>query len=517
MASTLYRRGRVRSPDHPRATALAVADDGRVAWVGDEAGAEPHASAVDTVVDLGGALVLPGFVDAHAHLSHTGLALRGVDLVGTRTVTEALDRIADAARAQPGLPVFAHGWQEQDWTAGRPMTTAELDRAGGGAVVYASRVDGHSAVVSGPLAARCGATTLDGWSADGFVVRDAKNACRAAFDAARTRGQRRDDVRLALRRAAAEGVAAVHECGGPLLTSAEDFDDVLDLGREPALPATVGYWAEAVTDPEQARALVALHGAAGLAGDLNIDGSVGSHTALLRQDYADEPGCRGTAYRDVAAVRDHVAACALAGVQSGFHVIGDAGLDLVLDGYEAAARLVGTDLVRASRPRLEHAEMLDAAGIAAMARLGIRASVQPAFDAAWGGPEGMYAQRLGAGRVVGTNPYAALAAAGVGLAFGSDSPVTPFGPWAAVRAAVEHRDPVQRVPVEVAVDAHTRGGWAAAGDDTGGVLRVGAPATFAAWDDVELGADGQPVLGGGTPLPICRLTVRNGIVLHEAR
>ena len=516
MPTTLYRRGAVRTPEHAAATALVVGADGRIAFLGDEGGADRHADAVDVVVDLDGALVLPGFVDAHGHVSHTGLGLRGVDLTGTRTVTEALDRVADAARAAPGRPIFAHGWQEQDWTGARPMTAAELDRASSGGVVYASRVDGHSAVVSSVLASASGARSLDGWSPTGYVVRDAKNAARAAFDAARTPGQRRDDVVLALRRAAAEGVVCVHECGGPLLTSAEDFADVLALGRRPDLPATVGYWAEGVTDPEQARALAALHGAAGLAGDLNIDGSIGSRTALLREPYADDPGCRGTSYRDVAAVRDHVAACALAGVQSGFHVIGDAGLDLVLEGYEAAADLVGVDLVRASRPRLEHAEMVDTDGIRRMARLGLRASVQPVFDAEWGGAEGMYATRLGAARAVGTNPYADLVRAGVGLAFGADSPVTPFGPWAAVRAAVAHRDHAQRVSAEVALDAHTRGGWAAAGDDGGGVLRTGGPATFAVWDDVTTGPDGLPVLGGGVPLPLCRLTVRAGVVLYAA-
>ena len=516
MPSTLFRRGLVRTPDHAAATALVVGDDGTVVWLGDEDGAAAHADVVDAVVDLEGALVLPGFVDAHAHVSHTGLGLRSVDLTGTRTVTEALDLVADAARRGRGRPVFAHGWQEQDWTGGRPMTRRELDRASAGGVVYASRVDGHSAVVSSALAAASGAGHLDGWSDDGFVVRDAKNAARATFDGSRTTAQRRDDVELALRTAAAEGIVAVHECGGPLLTSAEDFADVLDLGARPDLPLAVGYWAEAVTEPEQARALVALHGARGLAGDLNVDGSIGSHTALLRADYADEPGCRGTAYRDVADVRDHVAACALAGVQNGFHVIGDAGLDLVLEGYEAAAALVGVDVVRASRPRLEHAEMLDADGVRRMARLGIAASVQPAFDAAWGGPEGMYAQRLGADRVPGINPFAAMAAEGVAMAFGSDAPVTPFAPWAGIRAAVDHRDPTQRVDTATALHAHTVGGWAASGGD-GGVLRVGAPATFAAWSVTTSGEDGLPALGGGVPLPLCRLTVRAGVVLHDGR
>src|SRR6188472_1682220 len=126
---------------------------------------------------------------------------------------------------------------------------------------------------------------------------------------------------------------------------------------------------------------------------------------IRRARYADDAGCRGTAYRSAADVRDHVAACAVAGIQSGFHVIGDAGMDTVLEGYEAAADVVGLDVVRATRPRLEHAEMVDAEGITRMARLGMVASVQPAFDAFWGGAAGMYEARLGRARVPGTNPF----------------------------------------------------------------------------------------------------------------
>jgi predicted amidohydrolase YtcJ len=515
MATRLYRRGRVRTPDRPDATALAVAD-GRVAWLGDEAGAQGHADVVDAVVDLDGALVLPAFVDAHAHLSHTGMGLRGVDLAGTTSVAQALRAVEDAVRRRGGRPTFVLNWQEHDWAEDRAFTAAELDRASFGGVVYASRIDGHSAVVSSALAMISGAPRLDGWQGDGFVTRDAKNAARAAFDAARSGDQRREDITDALRAAAAHGIAVVHECGGPLLTSAGDFADVLDLGRRPDLPRTVGYWAEAVTEPEQATALLALHGATGLGGDLNIDGSIGSHTAHLRAGYADDPACVGTAYRSSAEVRDHVAACAVAGIQSGFHVIGDAGMDTVLEGYEAAARLVGLETVRASRPRLEHAEMVDADGITRMARLGMVASVQPAFDAMWGGAAGMYQARLGPARVPGTNPFAALARGGVALALGSDSPVTPFDPWAAVRAAVEHHDPGQRLDVATALEAHTSGGYAAAREDGAGALRVGGPATFAAWHAPDTGHRGLPEVRAGATLPTCRFTVRDGTVLATA-
>src|SRR5688572_28521327 len=229
MSTTLYRRGRVHTPAHPSATALVVGSDGRVAWLGDEDGADAHRDAVDAVVDLDGAMVLPAFVDAHVHLSHTGMGLRGVDLTGTTSVVEALRAIEAAARRSRGRPVFALNWQEQAWAEGRALTAAELDRASYGGVVYASRVDGHSAVVSSALAASSGADRLPGWQGDGFVTRDAKNAARAAFDASRSAAQRREDVEEALRLAAARGIGLLHECGGPLLTSADDFADVLEL------------------------------------------------------------------------------------------------------------------------------------------------------------------------------------------------------------------------------------------------------------------------------------------------
>ena len=204
-------------------------------------------------------------------------------------------------------------------------------------------------------------------------------------------------------------------------------------------------------------------------------------------------------------------------MQSGFHVIGDAGMDTVLEGYEAAAALVGADVVRATRPRLEHAEMVDAPGVRRMAALGLVASVQPAFDALWGGPDGMYAERLGPPRVPGTNPFATMRAEGVRLALGSDSPVTPFDPWAAVRAAVHHHEPAQRLDVATALAAHTVGGWEAAREDGGGVLRVGAPATLAVWEVPDAAPDGLPLVHhADAELPTCVLTLRDGVPLHPA-
>ena len=94
---TLFRNGRVRTPDRPGATSFVV-DDRAFAWFGDEAEVPRHLDGVARVVDLNGALVLPAFVDAHVHLSHTGLGLRGGDLRPTRSVAARSSRATAAPR-----------------------------------------------------------------------------------------------------------------------------------------------------------------------------------------------------------------------------------------------------------------------------------------------------------------------------------------------------------------------------------------------------------------------------------
>ncbi len=513
-ASTLYRGGVLLSPTggSEPATALLVRD-GRVAWLGREADAPSHEGR--STVDLDGALVTPAFVDAHAHLSHTGAGLRGVDLSGARSLNEAVSLIETGVRRTGGRPVWAFGWDESAWPERRPLTARDLDRAAYGGVVFAARVDGHSAVVSSALAAAAGLRPGDHDA--GLVRTQAHRQARAAFEANLPAGQNRADVEAALRLAASRGIAEVHENAGPVISSAADLADVLSVAASPGLPRVVPYWAELVGSPEQARGLVEQHDAHGLAGDLNVDGSIGSHTARLRQDYADAPGERGQAFLTREQIRDHVTACTLAGVQAGFHVIGDAGVDTVLDGFEAAVGMVGGSAVQAAGHRLEHVEMVAADGVLRLARLGIVASMQPAFDAAWGGGQGMYAERLGAGRAAGMNPLRAMVDAGVPLALGSDSPVTPFAPWEAVRAAVHHHDEEQRLTPDDAFDAHTAGGLVAGGG-SGGRLDVGSPATFTVWDRWSAWADHRGRLVRPPPTgeaPRARRVVRDGVVIHD--
>lgn len=532
--TVLLRGGEVHSPADPFATAMVV-EKGRVAWVGSEGAADAFATGVDEVVDLEGALVTPAFTDAHVHTTSTGLALTGLDLSAAASLAEALRLVREYGAAHPaaGQVLLGHGWDATRWPEQRPPSRAELDEAAGGRPLYLPRVDVHSAVVTTALLDLVpGVTGLAGFHPDAPLTGAAHHAVRAAAHGAVTPAQRRAAQRAALSRAASLGIGSIHECAGPEISDEADFTSLLALSRAEPGPRVVGYWAEQVTDEKDARRIREL-GASGAAGDLFVDGSLGSHTACLHAPYADAPTTTGSAHLDAAAVAAHVTACTRAGLQAGFHAIGDAALSAVVDGVRAAADRLGLDRIRAARHRIEHAEMLTPETIAAFAEFGLTASVQPAFDAAWGGEEGMYAQRLGAERARTLNPYAALLRAGVPLAFGSDSPVTPLDPWGTVRAAAFHRTPEHRISVRAAFTAHTRGGWRAVGQDDAGVLVPGAPADYAVWrtgalivqapddrvarwsTDPRSGTPGLPDLGPGAELPECVRTVVGGHTVFE--
>jgi predicted amidohydrolase YtcJ len=505
--STLYRGGRLYSAADPRATAMLVVD-GKVAWLGQDA----DAPAADVTVDLAGALVAPAFVDAHQHATDTGLAFDGLDLSGTRSAAELLDAVAVfAATRPPDGVVHGHGWDESTWADQTTPTAEFLQRAGGGRRVYLSQASVHSALCSTSLLTA--AEGVPGYDVSGWVREQAHHAVRAVALGSLTPQQRTAAQRTALSRAASMGIAAVHECGGPGTSSEADFSSVLALSGR-GLPQVFGYWGE-LGGAARAREL----GAAGAAGDLYADGALGSRTASLREPYLDGPG-RGEAFVTAEQAGEHILDCVAVGLQAGFHAIGDAAIETVLDGFGIAAKQVGVDLLREGAHRVEHVELADKAMIARFVEYGLTASVQPVFDLLWGGPDRMYAQRLGVPRAMASNPIGAMHAVGVALAFGSDSPVTALDPWTVVAAAAAPRNPAYRMTVRAAFAASTRGGWRAAGQSGVGVLAPGASATFAVWDTPGGVQGGLPVLlgDGDAPAPewpVCRRTVLHGETIFE--
>jgi predicted amidohydrolase YtcJ len=503
--------------------------DGVVAWLGDDAVGRAQFPDAETI-DLAGAFVAPAFVDSHVHLTATGLQLTGLDLTTATEREHCLRLITDYVAANPGRPVWGHGWDDSAWAGA--LTTADVDAAVGPIPAYLSRVDVHSALASTALRDMVsGLSSVTGFDPQRPLSADAHHLVRAAARGLLTAGHRADARRAALDAAAAAGIVAVHECAGPEIGGTEDWNELRAGGHGVEV---VGYWGEAVSSAAQARALMEATGARGLAGDLFVDGALGSRTARLCDPYSDAPGSTGSRYLDTDGIAEHLFACTEAGVTAGFHVIGDAAVTAVVDALGRTVAKFGIPAVARCGHRLEHLEMVSADQAAKLGAWGITASVQPSFDALWGGGHGMYARRLGAGRAARLNPLALLAAAGVPLALGSDTPVTAMDPWAWVHAASHHRTPGSGISVRAAFAAATRGAWRAGGvrDGITGTLVPGAPASYAVWEigevDVSAPADtvqrwstdprsrvpALPRLDPGDPLPQCRQTVHRGTVLH---
>lgn len=534
MSTQLLVNGRIYTPTSPDATAMAVTD-GIVVWTGQDRPARAlHPDA--EVIDLRGALVTPAFVDPHVHVTATGLALTGLDLGDAASAADLLARVADHVADAPGGIVWGSGWDSSTWADPTPPTPADLDRVAPGRIVYLSRIDEHSAICSPALlAAIDGIADVHGYSTTLPIRAEAHAVVREHAHRLMPAEQADSARRAMLDRAAALGIVSVHECGGHEISGIDDFRAVLALDHAVEV---VGLWGECVDDADEARALLARTGARALSGDLFIDGALGSRTALLREPYADVddsvPDARGVRYLTDEQLYRHIRACTEAGIQAGFHAIGDAAVAAAAAAFARVADELGTPAVARCGHRLEHLEMIDADQGGILSRCGVIASMQPGFDAQWGAAGALYEQRLGTDRAVAMNPFVTLASAGVSLAFGSDAPVCHLDPWATVAAATNHHTPGQSVSPRAAFAACTRGAWRAAGvrDGLAGTLAPGAPASYAIWDaeslvvrapadevqrwstDPRAGVAPLPDLDLGSPR--CLRTVRDGVVIHDS-
>jgi predicted amidohydrolase YtcJ len=474
---------------------LAVAvESGRITAV--VPAAEVGSLGADRVVDLGDATLMPGFVDAHVHLSATGLADHGADLREARSVAELLDIVrAAAARTADGL-LWGDGYDETRFDLLELPAPAELADAAGGRPVYLSRVDGHQGLATLDVLGDSGALDAAGCDRDpageptGVTRGEANHLARRHALASLPADTLLAAQDAALCQAARRGVVCVHEMGGPDIAGRRDFELLLD--RVEALPIEViGYWGDLDLEYVADRKL------AQVGGDLFLDGSLGSHTAALSTPYEDRPDTCGVLYHDDGELTELYVRASQAGIQVGVHAIGDVAIGQALRCARRAMKAVGPTAFRGCRHRIEHVELLGADGADRMATLGLAASVQPAFDAAWGGPDGMYARRLGRRRAKSMNPFADLWRRGVPTGGSSDACVTPLDPWHGIASAVHHHRPSQRLGLPVAMEVFTFGGRVLARQErVSGTIEPGQRADLTAFPGDVLAADPADLEGG---------------------
>lgn len=482
---TLLVADRVVTLGHGRYRARAILVRGkRVVWVGDDPDQAPgHGQRID----LDGCVIGPAFVDAHVHLTPTGVTLTGLDLSGVRSGAELLQALGTYADQHTGRVIWGHGYDPHGFPDELPGPD-ELSRVAKGRAVYLSRVDGHSCLVdrstlsAAPLARAQGIEKDGDGNPTGLLRREANHIVRRWSVGAMSAVELREARDAVAHHAASLGITAVHEMGGPDIMGIDDFD-AWRFGRWPV--EVVPYWGGVDLGFVIERDLKQV------GGDLLLDGSLGSHTAALCEPYADVPGSGHLEFDDDTLTEFFLEATH-AGIQVGTHVIGDAAIRQAVRCWQAVEEKLPDYLdgaVRRLHHRLEHAEVMPPELLDDVADLGLIISAQPAFEARWGGPDGMYQRRLGDERNSWTNPFRSLADRGVNLAFGSDANVTPMDPWGTVHAATS-RDDGQALTRLEAVSSTTLGGRTAARQDRYvGVVRAGMRADLAVWEGDPFQAD----------------------------
>lgn len=433
----------------------------------------------DSVIELDGVLA-PGFIDAHVHLTTTGLYRTGLDLSDARSVPEALDSLAGHLRSSEEPWVIGGNFDPGRNPDPRMPHRAELDRVAGDRKVLISRADGHSCVLSSEGLRAAGLEpTLEGFLLDeagqptGVLRHEANYAARRKVFSTLPAEQVGRAQRSACEAALEVGVTSVHEMAGGSYMGDRDFELMLE-GRE-GFPIHVVIFL-ATLDVE--RALRAGLGRVG--GDLFLDGSIGSRTAAMGEPYEDEEG-KGFLYHSEEEVAGFFEEATRARIQAGVHAIGDAAVGQALSCLEEVSSRLGdgAEGVAPLRHRIEHIECADEAALEAMARLGVIPSVQPTFDYLWGGLDGMYAARLGE-RAKRMNPFGTMVRMGLEPAGGSDSTVTELDPLLGIHSAVNHQTPEFSVTVDQALRMFTT--WAAAAaheEHVRGSIETGKTADFA--------------------------------------
>ncbi len=441
---------RVYTVDDARPTAEAFAvEDGRFVAVGSEAEILGRYDGWPRT-DLGGRTVVPGLIDAHAHLMGLGEALLQADLVGTTSKAEVVARLrAFAADLPEGAWITGRGWDQNDWGEGEPFPTrADLDAVFPNTPVWIGRIDGHAAWAN-TAALRAAGIDPDGPAPaapdGGAVIRDAEGRATGVFvDAAEglvASALPTPDLAFyeaALTRALAEtaryGLTGVHEAGVPLA--------LLDLYRRFVTDGRFPLRNYAMITPGEIDAFCAQHpDGLDVGGRLSVhalkvyaDGALGSRGAALLADYSDEPGNHGLLFLSTDSLQTTAERAMRCGLQVNTHAIGDRGNRTVLDAYEGAIAATGGG---PGRHRIEHAQILALDDLPRFAALGVIASVQPTHatsDMPWA------ETRVGPDRIRGAYAWRRLIDAGARLALGSDFPVERVSPLLGFHAAVTRQD-----------------------------------------------------------------------------
>ena len=471
-------------------------DEGRVVATGTDAALRERAPQV-RIHDGQGRTLLPGLIDAHAHVMGLGFGLRQIDLATTRSLDEALDMVRAHAADKPDAAwIVGRGWNQVLWKLGRFPTAAELDRAVADRPVWLARVDGHAGWANRAALAIAGIGPDTPDPVGGRIERDAQGRATGILidtamalveakippvDAAESAAA----LDAALAAMARVGITSVHDAGIDADTFAllRRFADAGRLGTR--IYAMIGGTGADFD------AIAAQGPLIGYGGDrltvrsvkLYADGALGSRGAALLAPYSDDPHNHGLLFQDTRGLATMIGKALSRGYQVNVHAIGDGGNRQVLDAFSLAYRAHGG---RELRNRIEHAQVVALDDIPRFVPLHLIASMQPTHATS---DMNMAQDRVGPERIRGAYAWQRFRAQGTVIAAGSDFPVESPNPFFGLHAAITRQDhdnqpdggwyPAQRLTPEQALRGFTLdAAFAAHQESSLGTLEPGKWADF---------------------------------------
>ncbi len=393
------------------------------------------------IIDLDGAWVYPGFTDTHTHAFDGGLYSLCLDLGRCSSLREVLEALAEI-RPLGGL-AFAWNLDIHRITEGRFPDIEELDRVLPDIPLIVKRVDGHSCIVNS--AALKAIPWRSGRAPDSFpLTREVSREASAWFQSMVDEEGILSAYDSAGKTAIKAGLTRVHTMVGDGGRDPRHFELLRDnLDR---------FGVDFVPYPQISDVRKALElGSPRVGGCLLSDGSIGSHTAALNSPYADRPDSSGELYQDDGHWYRFIRDAHRAGLQACVHAIGEAAVEQIA----GVLKRVYTEDPKALRHQIIHCEMVSNRSLELLQGLPAAAPVQPAFDALWGGPGGLYEKHLGRERLDRCNRYASLSRAGVLVTGGSDWYITPLDPLGGIRAAVKLSNTAERLSIFDALRLYT--------------------------------------------------------------
>jgi predicted amidohydrolase YtcJ len=482
-ADTILLNAKVYTVDARQPWAHAVAiRDGKILSVGDDAEIEKLRGDATTVIDAGGKLVLPGFVDCHIHFLEGSISLGQANLEGAKNPADIQDVLRQYAEKHPGNGwILGSGWNYAMFGEENLPNKKYLDELFPNRPVFLYGYDGHTSWANSNALQLAGINkdTLD--PLNGAIVRDPKSgeATGALKESASSlvgklvpkpsRAEKLAALRAGIHWANENGLTRVHSAGGDFQDFAL-YDELLRRG-ELTLRMYIAYFLDPpelrpkdIAAIEDARKKYTGDWLSGGVVKMMIDGVVESHTAAMLEPYTDDPSTKGKLFWEPDKYKAAVAELDRRGLQLFTHAIGDYGVRTALDAYENAENVNHT---QDRRPRIEHIETITAADIPRFGKLGVIASMQPLHAYPDEDTLRVWAGNVGPDRASRAWVWNDIAKAGGRLAFGSDWNVVTLNPWEGLQMAVTRQTtegkpeggwmPQECITLAQAIEAYTLG------------------------------------------------------------